>query len=753
MEPVVTRRVKVLLVVSSIASVIYLGWRIFFTIPVEYGLISLIAGIALVVAETIGVIEAFAHYANLRGREVPNLPVIPESWYPSVDVYVTTHDESVDLLYATLNGCKHLKYPDLTKVHIYLCDDMMRPEMRDLAAKMGVGYFGLKDNKYAKAGNLNNAIAQTDAELLVTFDADMIPMSEFLLETVPYMFLPRMIQDEDGVWRERTADEIDPDYKMGFVQTPQSFYNADLFQFNLFAELNIPNEQDYFFQKVNIGRNRSNSTIYAGSNTVLSRAALAEAGGIVEGNITEDFATGINIQAKGYRSLGISKVFAHGLAPSDFKSLIRQRQRWARGCVQTVRKSNFLFGPLPFPTKMSYVSSFLYWWTFMRRLIYIISPILFVVFGIVVVDTSVTELLLIWLPSYLLYNRTLKVLSGKVRTQNWSNIIDTILFPYMIGPVLAETVGIKLKKFHVTAKEHTLVKSASLLYALPHILLLLPTVLGIYMCSDAIFSRGSYGSLIVLFWLVMNGYFLIMAIAFYAGRVNYRSSERYYARIDVDIKVADSVYRLKTSDISATGLAVKADTAYFIPPDEAIEITAYYNDYVANFKARVVHVAEVEGGWRYAIDITEIDDKNKAEYYQIIYDRDHTLAKQIKSLVPEDVATVVKGVLVPASPDARKLPRLNVNVQVGVGAHAEATIEDYNYQYVTVRGVEAEPGEVLTFNLGEGQSMSCVVDRKLSEGTYLCEVGDWKRVARDSAVQAKLLGITASQKPEVAEVG
>jgi cellulose synthase (UDP-forming) len=37
-------------------------------------------------------------------------------------------------------------------------------------------------------------------------------------------------------------DSVDKDFKVGLVQTPQSFYNPDLFQFNLYAENAIPNE-------------------------------------------------------------------------------------------------------------------------------------------------------------------------------------------------------------------------------------------------------------------------------------------------------------------------------------------------------------------------------------------------------------------------------------------------------------------------------------------------------------------------------
>ena len=390
------KRKKLWFWLMTVTSVIYILWRLFFTLPLHAGVVSLIAGLALFAAEFISMLEAVIHYICMSKDKAPEFPVIPESEYPHVDVLIATHSEEPELLFKTINGCKHMEYPDPAKVHIYLCDDNDRPEMAKLAQKMGVGYFGLSGNKLAKAGNLNNALSKTNSPLVVTFDADMIPRSSFLMKTVPYFFLPEMIS-EDGVWRKRTEEELDPDYKIGFVQTPQSFYNPDLFQFNFFAESNIPNEQDYFFKEVNVGRNSSNSAIYAGSNTLISRRALEEVGGIRTKTITEDFATGIDIQAKGYTCFAIDEVLASGLAPDDFPNLLKQRQRWGRGCVQTIRSTRFLFGKLPFLSKLSYLSCLLYWWTFLRRIVYILSPILFTVFGVLVVRTSLWGILLIWL--------------------------------------------------------------------------------------------------------------------------------------------------------------------------------------------------------------------------------------------------------------------------------------------------------------------------------------------------------------------
>ncbi len=136
---------------------------------------------------------------------------------------------------------------------------------------MGVGYITRPDNKHAKAGNLNNAMKFTIGDLLLTLDADMIVRDDFLLKTVPFF-----INDE----------------KMAFVQAPHQFYNPDTFQYNMFSEGKIPNEQDFFHTSIQNGRSKYNAVIYAGSNTLISRQALNETGGFETGTITEDIAPG-----------------------------------------------------------------------------------------------------------------------------------------------------------------------------------------------------------------------------------------------------------------------------------------------------------------------------------------------------------------------------------------------------------------------------------------------------------------------------
>ena len=688
---------KLWIIVAVVSMTVYIVWRIFFTIPDYkiYGWLATVCGILLVVSETISMLEGTEHFTRLGKKTTPDMPVVPHEWYPDVDILITTHNEPTDLLYKTVNGCKHIDYPDKKKVHIYICDDNNRPEMAELARKMGIGYFGLTENKHAKAGNLNNAIGKTKSPWLVTFDADMIPHHDFLMETIPYTFLPRMKKLKDGTWAERSEEEIDEKYKIGFIQTPQSFYNPDLFQYNFYSEQRIPNEQDYFFREINVGRNASNGAIYAGSNTLISRAALEEVGGIAVGTITEDFETGINIQASGYTCYAVDKTVAHGLSPTEIDSLIKQRTRWGRGCISSLRSVHLLTNPgLKFGTKVSYIACWMYWWTFFRRFIFIISPILFVLFGIPVVICSLWELILIWLPSYVLYNQALKLTSGKIRDKRWSNTVDTVIFPYMIIPILLETLFIKQKKFVVTKKTREVNHKSDLSLAIPQIILLAFDLLALLIATVGAIKSRSYGSAVVIYWLALNALHLIMAVFFMMGRKNLRTNDRFLVCLPVEVEYQDKKYYGSTIDVSETGMALVLDNAVYMPSEnDEMKVYIKSDRYQAVMNAKCIHVIKKDDGWKYGVQITQLDEENKAEYYQIVYDRHHSLATAMSTSIGmiDDIFINIQSRTEKLANYKRKLPRVVLNTNLYTASEEAFFALDCNYEYLMIKADAALP--------------------------------------------------------------
>ncbi|WP_317855300.1 glycosyltransferase family 2 protein [Chakrabartyella piscis] len=690
------------LMISLVLMLIYLCWRVFFTLPLEDGIANVIFGVLLVGAEVITCFTTFElFYRKFRASKgALEFPQVADEFYPHIDVFIATHNEPLDILYKTANACTFMEYPDKNKVHIYFCDDGNRPAVAELAESLGIGYLGLANNKHAKSGNLNNALSKTDSPLIATFDADMIPQRTFLMKTVPYFFLSDFI-DDNGIWRNRREDERDETFKLGLVQTPQSFYNPDLFQFNLYAENTVPNEQDFFSKEVNVMRNSSNAVSYTGSNTVISRQAMMDIGGFPTKTITEDFEVSIRMQQEQYVTYATSEVQAAGLTVTDVKGMLKQRKRWARGIIQSLYNTKAIFSSkLPMAGRITYLTAYLYWWSFFNRLIFILAPILFALFDFRVVNCSFEELLILWLPAYICYSASFRFLSSNVRTNRWSQTIDTIFAPYLIGCVFLETLGIRETKFKVTSKEH--VENSSMVYATPHIILIVMSVLAMIRFID-----GKYGwiliySSVIIFWLAYNMISLIYAVFFMAGRKAYRKSERIKAKEKVKVYSGDVVYEAETVDLSDGGMQFWSTKAIYIPEDKPVKVVVESDHYRSEWIGKTVYVKRVYQNWHYAMEIETIDEANKRQFMQLIYDRAHSLPKETDkwNSVFDDMKRNVLNRLVKPEIQRRKYARIDIGQRVVFEDGAMGYIHDFNFKYFTISDfVEKQTSEEELYEL------------------------------------------------------
>ncbi len=730
------------LLLNFILSCVYLSWRIFFTIPFEYGWVSITIGVSLLVVEALGMFEALVHYYNMHKIENHLLPIVPKEEFPDVDVFIATYNEPIELLYKTINGCRNMDYPQKEKVHIYLCDDGRRPQAKKLAEDLQINYLDREDNRSAKAGNLNHAMSMTDSPLIVTFDADMIPKHDFLMKTVPYFV--------DAEIKNRTLDE-NKKIKLGFIQTPQSFYNPDLFQFNLFSEGRIPNEQDYFYKDIQVSRNKSNSVIYGGSNTVLSRKGLEEIGGFYTEAITEDFATGILLQKAKYICYATNEVLASGLSATELQSLIQQRIRWARGVISTGKKMHiFTSRELTFAQKINYWASIWYWYAPIKRLIYIMSPIMFATFGYMVVKCNLMQVLIFWLPMYISSNICLKMLSRNIRTTKWTSVYETVLFPYMLIPVIAESLGISLKKFKITNKgESDSQNKNSFIYTIPFLLLIGLSVIGIFNSAMLMFGGNSIDPIILLFWLISNLFSLVMSLFFVRGRDFLRKSERVLATVECQIQTAGKKIYCMTKDFSESGVSVLLAHPIDIDDKEIVLIRLEYERYHADLKARVVHVDRFGKKWKYAFQITDMCGNYDA-YLQILYDRIPTLPTNLdKSLSTfDDLRLNISKRVQEISYENRKLARIPMNADIAVSGGKTVHIVDFNYKYLALSTNDSS--ENFTMSPKKGLSLECKFNRTIRLGLSLYEVTNFEEIHR-SEPKRELLAQWITEMMELEE--
>ena len=619
---------------SAFFTLVYLCWRVRYSIPLAWGWLAVACNVALLAVEILGFAESLVHFRDVAGMRTRPLPACAPEEYPDVDIFIATYNEPDYLLAKTINGCKHLEYPDPSKVHVWLCDDNRRPEMRALAERMGIGYFDRPDNKGAKAGNLNAAMARTSAPFVVTLDADMIVQRGFLMQTIPYF-----IDSE----RRNAGLPADQQIKLGLLQTPQCFHDPDVFQHGLYAENSIPNEQDYFYRTVEVAKTSSNSVIYGGSNTVLAREALEAIGGFYTESITEDFATGLLIESAGYVSLALPQPLASGSTPHTFAEHIQQRTRWGRGVIVTARKLGIMRRPgLTLAQKTSYWSSVVYWYSPIKNLIYLLSPLLFAVFNIPVFECSWMDLVVFWLPMFVAQFVCLRVVSQGRITTRWSGIHETAVMPHLLVPIVKESLGITLSTFKVTDKSGPATRRVTDWRSLtPFIVLVVLSILGIARVIWLVCQAPSMGLLVLLFWLVRNLYFLSMSLFLADGRDSDGENVKVKGFELAQIKLLEgvgtmsgatpgTVYEGVTTLLTEHNVSVFLDDAEDLRLGSQVELSIDREPYHVELKGVVTQVTLSRNATQSVHTVEILDFGNDwGEYLQVLYDRVPTLPQRL----------------------------------------------------------------------------------------------------------------------------
>ena len=404
-------------------------------------------------------------------------------YLPSVDVFLPTYSEPVDLLRRTIVGCQAMDYPNMT---IWLLDDMRRPQMHKLAEELGCRYLDRPDNSHAKAGNLNHAMQRSEGELIVFFDADFIPTRDFIARTA-------------GFFR-------DPEVAM--VQTPQNFYNDDAVTRNLGLEHALEDEQKLFFRTLQPARDSANAIVCHGSCFVARRSAIEDIGGIPTETITEDWATSIKMQARGYKLLYLNEALSAGMAADTCGEFIQQRARWAQGTLQGLFATTH---PLHVPglgwkQRALHMASIFYYLGSVCNFLTLILPLFFLFGGVLVMKMTVPEMIFYRMPFTIGYYLLYSWLTLRTRSAFWSEFYDAFLAPTMGVTVLKSIFHPFGAGFRVTNKSHRTQRvSVNWQIATPFVVLLALHVAGIaYAIASHKHLEQHDAFWIVLFFTVSN---------------------------------------------------------------------------------------------------------------------------------------------------------------------------------------------------------------------------------------------------------
>jgi len=417
----------VVVILSLAASFRYVLWRGQTTLNWAGGwdtAVSLLLYAAEVYA-FVTLIFGYFQTAILRRRRPVPLSGGPA---PTVDIFIPTYNESVEILRMTIVAARAIDYANKT---VYVLDDGRRPEMRALARELGAVYMDRPDNEGAKAGNINAAMARTSGDLIAIFDADHVPVRSFLDQTVGFF------QDET----------------VALVQTPHHFYNPDPFERNLFLQGRVPSEQHFFYHGIQLGNDFWNSAFFCGSCAVIRRTALEEVGGIAQETVTEDAHTALKLHARGWQSVYYDRPLAAGLATERYAWHVQQRIRWARGMAQIFRMDNPLLKPgLSLAQRLNYAAASSHFFFGLPRIIFLLAPPAYLLLDLHPLAANVREVLIYAIPHLALCWVGGATMHRNVRHSFWPEVYETAIAPYTALVTSLAVFAPRIGKFNVTAK-------------------------------------------------------------------------------------------------------------------------------------------------------------------------------------------------------------------------------------------------------------------------------------------------------------
>lgn len=484
----------VLTVIVSASAIAYIIWR---TSTINFA--GWYVALPLFVAEVFGTLHLLGFYYTMQSRAEPPLIPTEDPTQLPIFIFVPTVNEGPAILEPTLRGAiaardRYLKQYPHGYVQIVVCNDgyvagaESWQETERLAYQLGVRCITRRLPGGAKAGNLENArlaVGATGDALVVIFDADQIPHADFLVRTIPPF----------------------ADAHIGWVQTGQYYRNLD----NPIAAWSN-DQQAMFYKLICPGKSPLNSVIICGTNVVIRAKALDQIGGLPQDNITEDMAASIALHGD-WRSVYLKEELVSGLGPMDLHSYFKQQRRWATGNLSVLKdhwREIFVpgYGKLSFAQRVQYALACTHYLSGLRDLIYVLVPLVYLIFGVSAIDFTNMETFLryalpFWLTSQLAF---WVMIRGKTGVRGI--LLTFVSFPVFISSLITVIIG-KRVGFQVTAKKRA--QTPRFRYIRVHLIGLLLSAIAIGMGLSRL-SSNSAPVLMSLFWAGYQTIYLVSVI-------------------------------------------------------------------------------------------------------------------------------------------------------------------------------------------------------------------------------------------------
>ena len=305
-------------------------------------------------------------FSYLHARELAH-EEYPET-YPFVSIIVPAYNEA-EVIQSSLASLLELHYP---YYEIIAVDDGSTDGTYEKMKTFEGNHYGVRVSVFrkensGKADTLNYGIRRSKAPIVVCMDSDSRLTPEGLRYAVFHFTDPAVgavagnvkVINRHNIWTKLQALE----YIEG---------------------LNIVRNAQAFWRSVNV---------IPGPMGIFRRTAIEATGGYDNDTFAEDFDMTVKILADGWKIDYEPKAVAYTEAPEELLDIIKQRYRWCRGILQTLRKQRHLLtrssGNITTPLSLWYMIFEGLAWPAMNILINLFFVWIALIYGM-------TKLLVLW---------------------------------------------------------------------------------------------------------------------------------------------------------------------------------------------------------------------------------------------------------------------------------------------------------------------------------------------------------------------
>ncbi len=334
-------------------------------------------------------------------KEKKNNQKIPKNQEPFVTIQIPTYNELAALNCA--KRCLNFDYPK-DRYEIIIGDDSSDKSISakiDAFAKVHeiIKVTRRGNNAGFKPGNLNHMLKFTDGEIIVIFDSDFLPESDFLKRIIaPF------VHDNN-------------------LSVVQARWNLQNFSQNIFSVLGGTISLLCHNIALPFITRNNGSAFLCGSAEAIRKSHLIEVGGWLSGSLTEDIECSLRLLIKGRKLMYLENLKCDCETPYTLGDLCKQQMRWAFGVISAFKLH---FSKLVASPRLSFRGKF-FTFVFASGYLFAILLILLTVFG------------------------TLAVISDKPAPINWSLFLSETLINVLwtsgilLSSIIALIVSKKLK--------------------------------------------------------------------------------------------------------------------------------------------------------------------------------------------------------------------------------------------------------------------------------------------------------------------